>query len=221
MSEYLKEKDYYQLIDWLRSTNDPVERFGLLQNLDKKYSESNSNFRYSLLKHLDELISEKEYRFCQIVDLNPQMSYDQIALGAYPYQYYLQIREEIKSLNSGTPNEQGEKKDKKPESFKKYTAKYHVLTYSLDADAAGRSRPNGNEKTKLEKIGAGYFRGIEDKRCGNTFAKNYTKLLSNPKIDINKERDLINNWGENWREIVLSLSQDPSELNKYLKNKQL
>jgi len=107
ISEFLEKRDYYQLIDLLRLENDPVERFGLLQILDKKYSESNSNFCYSLLKHLDELISEKEYRFCQMVDSNSQMSYDQFALGNYPYQCYLQIREEIKSLNSGTMAKKG------------------------------------------------------------------------------------------------------------------
>lgn len=107
MTKILTAKDYYQLINELSLQNDPVERVSLLKSFEKIYSELNTSFRYSFLKHLDELISEKEYRFCQMVDSNPQMSYDQIALGNYPYQCYLQIREEIKSLDSGTMAKQG------------------------------------------------------------------------------------------------------------------
>jgi len=121
MSKFLEDKDYFILINELRKRNDPVERRAFLKYLDKSHSELNSNFRHSLLKCLNILISEDEYKFCRVVDLNPQMTYEQIAQGAYPYQYYLEIRKDIISLDNSN-REQGIEESTQPSNRTKALA---------------------------------------------------------------------------------------------------
>ncbi len=100
----------------------------------------------------------------------------------------------------------------------KYTAKYYVLTYILDTIVAGRQPPHANEKTKIEGIGTKYFNDRDINLSGNTFRKKFNEIINQ---DLNSERALLDIAGEEWREKVLSLSQSPDELDKYLKNKQL
>lgn len=95
----------------------------------------------------------------------------------------------------------------------KYFTKHHVLAYIFECYAKGVQPPNGNKK-ELEKIGS--------KRMGegkkNTFYKIFNDISIN---DLNSESVLIKICGENWRDAVIELSQDPELVEKYLINKQL
>lgn len=106
------------------------------------------------------------------------------------------------------------KKDTKEEDSKiKYTAKHYALTYILDCKAIGESLPHGNKK-ELEKIG--------NKRIGigrgNTFYKNYNEITNK---DFSIEENLIEIAGEDWRKIILKLSNDPEKLEQYLRSIQM
>lgn len=95
----------------------------------------------------------------------------------------------------------------------KLTAKHYVLTYVFDCNAIGESLPHGNKK-ELERIG--------NERLGtgkgNTFYKNYNTIVGK---DLNAEQTLIDEAGENWRNILLQLSKNPEALEKYLQSKQM
>lgn len=95
----------------------------------------------------------------------------------------------------------------------KLTAIHYVLTYIFDCNVTGKSLPIGN-KNEIERIG----NKILGLGRGNTFYKNFNKVIHQ---DLNVEQNLINNGGENWREILLELSKNKKELEIYLQNKHL
>ncbi|QQM28087.1 hypothetical protein [Elizabethkingia sp. M8] len=95
----------------------------------------------------------------------------------------------------------------------KLTAKHYVLTYIFDCHATGELLPHGN-KSKLERIGNERLGAGK----GNTFYKNYNTIIGK---DLNAEQTLIDVAGENWRNILLQLSNNPEVLETYLQSKQL
>lgn len=95
----------------------------------------------------------------------------------------------------------------------KLTAKHYVLTYVFDCNAIGESLPHGNKK-ELERIGNERLGAGK----GNTFYKNYNSIVSK---DLNAEKTLIDEAGENWRQILLKLSKNPERLETYLQSKQM
>lgn len=103
-------------------------------------------------------------------------------------------------------------KNRKPEI--KYRAKHYVLTYILDTYAMGNNCPVGN-KRELEKIG----NEIMGHGSGNTFYKNFNSIINTK--DLYNEKNLIEIGGEKWGEIVLSLSTQPEQVDRFLKEKQL
>jgi hypothetical protein len=96
----------------------------------------------------------------------------------------------------------------------KVTAKHYALAFILDCLATSKKLPTG--KKAIEQMAI----EIKFPKDPNTFYKNFNPLNTG-KVDFNSELDLIDIGGENWREIVLSLSKFPDELEKYLKTKQL
>lgn len=102
-----------------------------------------------------------------------------------------------------------------PPKTPKYFVRHYALTYLLDCHAQGKSPEAPNNKDKLELIGS---RLTEYKKSGNSFYKEYGQIFS---FDLNARSTLVKFGGENWREIVLALSDAPQLLDKYLKNKGL
>lgn len=100
---------------------------------------------------------------------------------------------------------------------KKYNSEFYVLAFLFDCELKGERYPIG-EKAKLEKIGKERTKGVIS---GNTFYKKFNTIMELKKFDIHKEVCLIELCGENWREIILSLSESPELLDAYLKQNQL
>ncbi len=96
---------------------------------------------------------------------------------------------------------------------KNYKALYHVLSYFFDCDVKGEFIPMG-QKTKLESIGNKRI----GKGKGNRF---YQEVKTVNGINRNIENELIGVIGEDWREAVLQLSDNPKALDEYLKSKLL
>lgn len=96
---------------------------------------------------------------------------------------------------------------------KKYKAIHYVLTYILEANAMGTSLPIGRKK-ELEKIGNERI----GNGSGNTFYKKFNEIINK---ELFLEKNLIEIGGEKWREIVLSLSTQPEQVDGFLKEKQL
>lgn len=95
----------------------------------------------------------------------------------------------------------------------KFTTKHYVLTYILDNYASGSKLPHGNKK-ELEKIGN---KILGDGR-GNTFYKNYNKIVNKNLFD---ENVLLEEAGSEWRKTVLKLSKEKEVLDLYLKSKNI
>jgi hypothetical protein len=98
---------------------------------------------------------------------------------------------------------------------RKLNIRHYILAYLLDCHAAGTKPENEGNKAKLEAIGVKRTNGT---KSGNTFYRNYP-LVTNK--DLNIGHNLIDIAGENWRQIVLSLSETPQLLDEYLKEKGL
>lgn len=99
------------------------------------------------------------------------------------------------------------------EDNRKYFAKHFVLTYLIECKAKNEVYPIGQKK-KLELIGNKRM----GKGKGNRFYKVFNEIINK---DLNIESSLIEVGGENWRETVLSLSNDSRIVEEYLLNKQL
>lgn len=99
------------------------------------------------------------------------------------------------------------------EPRKKVTAKHHVICYILECHATGKQPKAGNKKA-LEEIGNNRI-GVGK---GNNFYKVFNQISNS---DINKVQTLISFGGENWREIVMSLSNEKDKIENYLKSKQM
>lgn len=132
------------------------------------------------------------------------------------YQEFLQLqsenslKSELEILSAKELSPQSENR----KSEIKYRAKHYVLTYILDTYAMGNNCPVGN-KRELEKIG----NEIMGHGSGNTFYKNFNSIINTK--DLYNEKNLIEIGGEKWREIVLSLSTQPEQVDRFLKEKQL
>jgi hypothetical protein len=157
--------------------------------------------RYKALSFINELLA-----------VNPGATFDYLAGSSVDYQNAITV---INWLSDETPKlDQPQKPqiEAKQEVIKFFT-KHHVLAYIFECYAKGLQPPNGNKK-ELEKIGS--------KRMGegkkNTFYKIFNEISTK---DLHSESVLIKNCGENWRDAVIELSQDPELVENYLINKQL
>lgn len=103
--------------------------------------------------------------------------------------------------------------EQKPKVTERKYAKHYVMAYIFDCHVKGERPPQG-EKKKLERIGVEKM----GKGRGNTFYKNFNKIINQ---DLNCVRILVDIGGENWREIILELSSDREQLEKYLQSKGL
>lgn len=92
-------------------------------------------------------------------------------------------------------------------------AKHHVLAYIFDCHATGTPLNQGKKK-ELEQIGNNRIGPGK----GNRFYKAFNETTQK---DLNTKKDLIEIAGEEWREIVLNLSQHPRAVEEYLDNKGL
>ncbi|MCE7064025.1 hypothetical protein [Dyadobacter sp. CY326] len=100
------------------------------------------------------------------------------------------------------------------EPKRKAQAKHYVLSYLFECHATGEVPINFGNKKDLERIGNRKMGAGK----GNTFYKNYN-IVAN--VDLNSERKLIDLAGVDWRTIILSISTNPEEVEKYLKVKGL
>jgi hypothetical protein len=92
-------------------------------------------------------------------------------------------------------------------------AKHYVLAYLFECHATG-IQPIKFGKTDLEKKGV----EIMGQGRGNTFYKAFNEING---IDINSEKDLVVKGGNDWRKIVLSITNSPDAVNEYLISKKL
>lgn len=101
-----------------------------------------------------------------------------------------------------------------PERSKpKLTVKHHVLTYLFECSAKGESYPYSLKK-EVERIGQ---QRMKD-RSGNSFYKEFINLCH---LNIHSIKILSDIGGDNWREIVLSLTNDREQVEAYLQSKGL
>jgi len=93
----------------------------------------------------------------------------------------------------------------------KLFTKHYVLAYLFDCKVNNIEPPVGS-KTELEKIGKERYNG---EVRGNTFYKNFNEI-SNQDLT---SRDVLIQIGDyQWREAILTLSQSPEKVEKYLNN---
>jgi hypothetical protein len=103
---------------------------------------------------------------------------------------------------------------KEPEKLNlKASAKHYALAFIFDSIVSGYDYINKTQ-AEIEAIGA-KTNGISS---GVTFRK---KVTNCKQLDLNNNFQLQNFAGENWQEIVLSLSKDKNELEAYFKTKQI
>lgn len=95
----------------------------------------------------------------------------------------------------------------------KYTAKQYVLAYIFECNASGVSFPVGNKK-ELESLG----NEVIGPGKGNRFYKAFNEAV---RKDLNIENNIIEIGGENWREVIISLSKNPTLIKEYLDIKKL
>lgn len=101
-----------------------------------------------------------------------------------------------------------------PEKSKqKLAVKHHVLTYLFECHAKQESYPIGLKK-ELERIGQQRMKG----KSGNTFYKQFGELCEKNILDL---KTLFEIGGDNWREIVLSLTSDREKVEAFLVSKGL
>lgn len=96
---------------------------------------------------------------------------------------------------------------------KSYTAKHYALYYLFELDMTGRQLPlsdGGYAQSEIDEYGLSCFNK-------KSFTKTIREVL---KYDRNSLKDL-KGISQNWREIVLELSQDPLRMENYLKTKNL
>lgn len=96
----------------------------------------------------------------------------------------------------------------------KIKGKHYVLAYIFDCYVKKIIPPEGG-KLKIENIGRKRLKG---KLSPNTFYKNYLIIQESNKLDLNSDRSLTEYFGSNWKDIVLSISDDSNSLSSYLKS---
>ena len=92
---------------------------------------------------------------------------------------------------------------------KKYPEKWYALLYWFELKATGKEPPKGVEgtfiKSKILLIGI--------KKCNSTGLSFYNNFIN---IDINNNKNLIRDFGNNWKDVVIKLSNHNTEIIKYL-----
>lgn len=149
-------------------------------------------------------------------------NFEEMRKKVFPFHGYL-FHEAIYLLKSqlenthnhkmGTKNKLGSEKHGINSKRSKHPAKHYALAFILECHALGRIPPSG-KKAELEQIG--YERIGPGK--GNRFYKAFNEIFA---LDLNVSDNLTNIGGENWKEVILFLSNHPNELEEYLKNKKL
>lgn len=93
----------------------------------------------------------------------------------------------------------------------KYSEKWYALLYWFELKVTGKEPPKGVEgtfiKSKILQIGS--------KKCNSTGLSFYNNFIN---IDINNNKNLIRDFGNNWKDVVIKLSNHNTEIIKYLEN---
>ena len=93
----------------------------------------------------------------------------------------------------------------------KHPEKWYALLYWFELKVAGKEPPKGVEgtfiKSKILLIGS--------KKCNSTGLSFYNSFIN---IDINNHKNLIRDFGNNWKDVVIKLSNHNTEIIKYLEN---
>jgi hypothetical protein len=131
--------------------------------------------------------------------------------GVQAWKDYCQILEMKTNLEQGKPY--SIRLDQSQKNEQKLFAKHHVLTYLIECNSKGENYPT-NIKKELERIGQQRMKGTS----GNTFYKAFGRI-HHKNIDSIKTLSEIG--GDNWREIVLSLTNDREKVEAYLQSKGL
>ncbi|MEG2078524.1 hypothetical protein [Chryseobacterium sp.] len=201
-----KDYHFYQISKMEYSFKD-------LPDEKKEYTDDEFTFLYNCLLNLRSIITDVSeetviYGIDLLQLLNEWIGVTNGVDLTVPFTFY--------SLNTEMQNsESNSKATQNPANTEneKLTAKHYVLTYVFDCNAIGESLPHGNKK-ELERIGNERLGAGK----GNTFYKNYNSIVSK---DLNAEKTLIDEAGENWRQILLKLSKNPERLETYLQSKQM
>ncbi len=94
---------------------------------------------------------------------------------------------------------------------KKYSEKWYALLYWFELKVTGKEPPKGVEgtfiKSKILLIGS--------KKCNSTGLSFYNSFIN---IDINNNKKLIRDFGNDWEDVVIKLSNHNTEIIKYLEN---
>ncbi len=100
----------------------------------------------------------------------------------------------------------------------KYTAKHYVLAFLFDCLATGiKYMEYCGKKKELETIGNSR---VNNEISGNRFYKVFNEITNIGK-DLENKENLIYLAGDNWREIIINLSNEPDKVSEYLKEKGL
>ena len=93
----------------------------------------------------------------------------------------------------------------------KYPERWYALLYWFELKISGEEPPMGVEgtfiKSKILLIGS--------KKCNSTGLSFYNSFIN---IDINNNKNLIRDFGNNWKDVVIKLSNHNTEIIKYLEN---
>lgn len=183
-----------------------------------------SNFSKHFISLSDDLIytfekkGEKSYCFILLTgfegkDENYQQDYFQ---GLYKF-----LKEDITLLlnEPELSNPEAPQEQKKQKKYKHKISAY-IITYYLDCKALGLNTHNIKTDKKLEKVGADYIND-EEQQSPITFKRHFNETINkissgnkeNSNIKIEKIIELI---GDDWKNIVLSISKDKNLLEGFL-----
>jgi hypothetical protein len=98
------------------------------------------------------------------------------------------------------------------EKEKRHNCKFYILSYLFDCDVIGTRPPTGEQK-KIKEIGKKRLKGVWD---SGTFARIFNDIETHPR---NSPMELSNTFGDDWKEIIIELSENPEELRNYLINR--
>lgn len=183
---------------------------------------------YAMKREFDKLLKANPNLITEIIDysdiiqaeiqsLNKEHILQSIALKNKEKAESINLRMTIKKsllkfLNEYPLNKDAELAQPHQEEKPKYITKHYVLAYLFDCDANNESYPIGDKK-EVERIGnerMGYGKG-------NTFYKNFNRIINNPNFNIKNEAYLIDLIGENWLNIVTELSKNTELVKKHIK----
>lgn len=195
----------------------------ILEKYEDQFSQNIKSFKFFFEKNGIIVPSDSEDFFHWIALVYPEENLPFIIKAAKnPNNFKLYHEYKERLFNNSDWN------DKKEEEFfhsykkscneensdrEKYQAKHYVLSYIFDCYARERKLPRGSKK-ELEKIGNQKI----GKGKGNTFYKNFNLIVNK---NLHSKEILVNEVGENWRETILTLSENPEILENYLKGKEM